>query len=352
MSDLPSCSNHDFHSHSHDDSHESGSAGGAASEGACIPGCKRSPAEKAGEPCRSQNHHHADARKASRKKLLAVIAMSGSFLIVEAAAGFWTGSLALIADAGHMLGDVAALALAFFAIWLAGRPAGPSRTYGYHRSEILAALANSVLLVVISLFILFEAMQRFAQPPQVMSSQMLVVAVIGLCINLISIHLLSDSHAESLNTRAAYLEVVSDMLASVGVILTATVMMTTGWYIADPVISMILALFIIWRTWGLLKESIDILMESAPENVDLQDLSGAILEVDGVLAVHDMHVWTITSGIISMSAHVTIGSKEDPESLLDRLEHLLDHHFGITHTTIQLETESASKRCNDICEML
>ncbi|MBX9719778.1 MAG: cation diffusion facilitator family transporter, partial [Candidatus Obscuribacterales bacterium] len=183
------------------------------------------------------HHHHADARKISKSRLLTVLALSGTFMFVEAIAGFMTGSLALIADAGHMLGDVAALALAYFAVWLSSRPAGPSRTYGYHRSEILAALANSVLLVLISVFVLFEAIQRFTHPTHVQSSPMLIVAVIGLCINLISMRLLSESAGNSLNSRAAYLEVVSDMLASVGVIIAAVIMMTTGWYLVDPLIS-------------------------------------------------------------------------------------------------------------------
>ena len=278
--------------------------------------------------------------------------MTGSFMIVEAVSGFLTGSLALIADAGHMLGDVAALALAFFAFWLSSRPAGPSRTYGYHRSEILAALANSVLLVLISVFVLFEALQRFAHPPVVQSSSMLVVAVIGLCINLVSMQLLSAGQAATLNTRAAYLEVMSDMLASIGVILAAAIMMTTGWYIADPIISSILALFILWRTWGLLRESIDILMENAPEHVNLEELSRSILAVSSVQAVHDMHVWTITSGIVSMSCHVIMCKEADPECLLADLKHLLEHHFGIVHTTIQVETESSSKICNDTCAIL
>ena len=297
----------------------------------------------------SHAHHHADARKMDRKRLLYVIGLSGTFMIVEAIAGILTGSLALIADAGHMLGDVAALALALFAIWLSSRPASPSRTYGYHRSEILAALANSVLLVLISIFILIEALQRIAHPPEVHSLPMLIVAVVGLCINLLSMKLLSHGDSTSLNAKAAYLEVMSDMLASLGVIIAATIMMTTGWYYADPIISSILSIFILWRTWDLIKESIDILMESAPGHVDLEDLSGSILKVDGVLAVHDMHVWTITSGMISMSGHVIIGQGANSEHVLDNLKHILEHHFGISHTTIQLETESSSKRCNDSC---
>ena len=300
----------------------------------------------------SPGHHHHDARKISRERLLTVLGLSGTFMFIEAAAGYFTGSLALIADAGHMLGDVAALALAYFAIWLSSQRAGPTRTYGYHRSEILAALANSVLLVLISIFVLFESIHRMASPPEIHSTQMLLVAVIGLCINLVSMRLLSDGHGDSLNARAAYLEVVSDMLASIGVILAAAVMMTTGWYLADPVISAILSLFIMFRTWGLLKESIDILMESAPGHVDLEELSNSILEVEGVIAVHDLHVWTITSGMVAMSGHVTVQKDTDSEQILDTLKHLLEHDFSISHTTIQLENEAATKRCNDICAIL
>lgn len=297
-------------------------------------------------------HHHSHARRISRERLLLVLGLSGSFMIVEAVAGFFTGSLALIADAGHMLGDVAALALAFFAIWLSSQPAGPTRTYGYHRSEILAALANSVLMVLISIYVLFESVHRFSSPPEIHSSQMLVVAIIGLCINLVSMRLLSQGSSDSLNTRAAYLEVVSDMLASIGVIVAALIMMATGWYLADPIISVVLSLFILWRTWGLLKESIDILMESAPGHVDLDQLSKSMLNVEGVVAVHDIHVWTITSGMVSMSGHVTITTGTDTQMILDKLNDLLQHDFSIAHTTIQLENESAAKRCKDICAIL
>lgn len=300
----------------------------------------------------SHGHHHHDARKISRQRLLAVLGLSGTFMLVEAAAGFYTGSLALIADAGHMLGDVAALALAYFAIWLSSQPAGPTRTYGYHRSEILAALANSVLLVVISIFVLVESLRRFASPPEIHSEQMLIVAVIGLCINLISMRLLSDGSSDSLNARAAYLEVVSDILASIGVILAAAIMMTTGWYLADPVISAVLSLFIMLRTWGLIKESIDILMESAPGHVDLEELSNSFLKVEGVLAVHDLHVWTITSGMVAMSGHVTVQKDANSEQILDNLKHLLEQDFSISHTTIQLETDTATRKCNDICAIL
>lgn len=321
------------HDHKHDHDHQSEHDHGDSKAG----------------PCHGHGHHHGDVRTMSRKRLLAVLFLSGTFMIVEAVTGIFTGSLALLADAGHMLGDVAALALANFAFWLSSRPAGPNRTYGYHRSEILAALANSVLLVVISIFVLLEAVQRFSHPPEVQSTTMLAVAVVGMCINIVSIRLLSENSKDSLNTRAAYLEVVSDLLASIGVVIAAIIMMSTGWYLADPLISCVLSVFILIRTWGLLKESIDILMESAPEHVDLEGLNKAILGVENVLAVHDIHVWTITSGMIAMSGHVTITRNTDTEALLDYLKDLLQNDFGITHTTIQLETEKSATKCVDIC---
>lgn len=297
-------------------------------------------------------HSHGDARKISRQRLLFVLGLTGTFMIAEAIAGFITGSLSLIADAGHMLGDVAALLLALIASWLASKPATPSRTFGYHRSEILAALANSVMLVVISIFVFGEALSRIQHPPEIQSLPMLIVAALGLCVNLVSMRLLTEGADKSLNARAAYLEVFSDMIASIGVILAAIVIMTTGWYIADPILSATLAVFILWRTWGLLKESIEILMESAPEHLNLEQMSADILALPGVVAVHDIHVWTITSGMISMSAHVTISEGTNSGATLSALKKLLDHEYGITHTTIQVESENEQGRCNDNCATL
>ncbi len=297
----------------------------------------------------SHGHSHGDAKKLSKKRLFTVLALTGSFMIIEAIGGFLTGSLSLVADAGHMLGDVAALALAVFAMWLSSKPANASRTFGYHRSEILAALANSVMLVVISIFVFSEAVSRFSNPPTVQSMPMLIVAIGGLVVNLISMRLLSDSAEKSLNAKAAYLEVFSDMISSAGVIVASIVMINTGWYIADPILSALLAIFILWRTWGLLKESIDILMENAPDHVNLQELTAAISAVSGVVAVHDLHVWTITSGMISMSGHVAIQETADPETILDQLKELLEHKYEINHTTIQLERENKARKCNDVC---
>lgn len=300
----------------------------------------------------AHGHSHGDPKRLSKKRLFTVLAITGTFMIVEAIGGLLTGSLSLVADAGHMLGDVAALALAVFAMWLSGKPANASRTFGYHRSEILAALANSVMLVVISIFVFGEALSRFANPPEVQSLPMLIVASGGLLVNLVSMRLLTDSADKSLNAKAAYLEVFSDMIASAGVIVASIVMMTTHWYLADPLLSALLAVFILWRTWGLLKESIDILMENAPEHVNLTELTASMAAVPGVVAVHDLHVWTITSGMISMSGHIAIQENADPELILDQLKELLEHDYQINHTTIQLERENKARKCNDICMVL
>lgn len=334
---------HSDHDHSVSAPKRDISPSGSASDSAGAP--KASAAKASG----GHAHHHADARKLSKKRILTVLAMTGSFMIIEAIAGWMTGSLSLVADAGHMFGDVAALALALGAIWLSSKPANASSTYGYHRSEILAALANSVLLVIVSIFVFAEAISRFSHPPEVHGIPMLIVAVAGLVVNLISMRLLTDSADKSLNAKAAYLEVLSDMIASIGVIVAATLMITMGWYLADPILSALLSLFILGRTWGLLKESIDILMENAPNHVDLRELTKSMSAVAGVVAVHDLHVWTITSGMIAMSGHVAIKDGSDGEVILDELKELLEHQYEISHTTIQLENESTSRRCNDIC---
>lgn len=297
-------------------------------------------------------HSHFDVRQQSRTKLTLVLGLTTLFMVVEAAAGFYSHSLALIADAGHMLGDVAALALALFAVWLASKPAGPSRTFGFHRTEILAALANSVLLVVISLAILVEAIQRFTQPPEVMSGPMLIVAVLGLLVNLLSMKLLGGHDQNSLNAKAAYLEVFSDMLASCAVIVAGLIIMFTGWYLVDPALSAILSIFIVQRTWGLLKESVDILMESAPKELDLNALSAAFLKVDGVMEVHDLHVWTITSGLLALSCHIILKENADGERVLEQVNEFIKQDYKISHSTIQIESANSLHKCVDICKVL
>jgi cobalt-zinc-cadmium efflux system protein len=309
---------------------------------------QESPAQSAPDN-HKHSHDHFEVRQQSRSKLTIVLALTTGFMFVEAAAGWYTGSLALIADAGHMLGDVAALALALFAVWLSSKPAGRSRTYGFHRSEILAALANSVLLVVISIAIFCEAIHRLSQPPEIHSVPMLVVAVLGLIVNLISMKLLGAHSHGSLNAKAAYLEVFADMLASCAVIVAGLVIMFTGWYLADPILSAILSIFIVSRTWGLLKESVEILMESAPREFDLEALTKAFLAVGGVVQVHDLHVWTITSGLLAMSCHLTIEPQADSQTVLNQVNALMEKDFKISHTTIQIELADSDRKCNDIC---
>ncbi len=306
--------------------------------------------ESSGQTQPNKNgHDHFAVRQQSRSKLTIVLTLTSGFMLVEAVAGWYSGSLALIADAGHMLGDVAALALALFAVWLSSKPAGRSRTYGFHRSEILAALANSVLLVVISIAIFCEAIHRFSLPPEIQSTPMLVVAVLGLIVNLISMKLLGAHSHGSLNAKAAYLEVFSDMLASCAVIVAGLVIMFTGWYLADPILSAILSIFIVSRTWGLLKESVEILMESAPREFDLEALTKAFLAVDGVVQVHDLHVWTITSGLLAMSCHLTVEPKANSQAVLNQVNALMAKEFKIRHTTIQIELADSERKCNDIC---
>lgn len=278
-----------------------------------------------------------------RKRLAVVFALTALYLLAEVAGGFLTGSLALLADAGHMLTDVAGLGLALLAIRFAARPASPTRTYGYHRAEILAALTNAVVLVLISLYILYEAYQRFRDPPAVESVAMLVVAGIGLLVNVTGIVILRRGARESLNLRGAYFEVLSDALTSVGVIVAAIIMITTGWYYADPLISAAIGLFILPRTWVLLRESVGILLEGTPSDVNLGEVREVLAAVPGVVGVHDLHVWSLTSGVNAMSAHVVIPDLDDSGDMLTELRDRA-RDLNIAHVTIQLEPPSWESR--------
>ncbi len=273
------------------------------------------------------------------KPLAWTLVLTGGFLVVEVIAGLWTGSLALLADAGHMLTDVGGLAMALFAIWFAAKPPTPAKTYGYYRVEILAALANAVLLLVVSVFILFEAYRRFVHPPNVLGKPMLVVAVAGLAVNLAGVWLLRRGSGESLNIKGAYFEVASDALGSVGVLLAGLIVVTTGWQRADPLIGAGIGLFIIPRTWALLRQTVNVLLEGTPPHVDLADVERVMRTVAGVVEVHDLHVWTLTSGKYAMSGHVQVADLSAGNELLRRLHALLHERFGIEHTTIQLESE-------------
>ena len=272
-----------------------------------------------------------------KSSLYIALALTLVYMVAEVIGAIVTRSLALLADAAHMLTDAGGLALALFAIHFAQKPATPQKTYGYLRTEILSAMANAVVLLLLTIYILYEAYQRFLSPPEILSGPMLAVAVAGLLVNFISMRLLSSGSSESLNVQGAYFEVLSDMLGSLGVILAALVVMFTGWTLADPIIGAGIGLFIVPRTWRLLSQATHILLEGVPAEVDLTLLEAALKEIPGVLAVHDLHVWTITSGLDSMSGHVVIEEGTDGNTVLRAAKTLLEQRFHLQHVTIQIE---------------
>lgn len=281
-------------------------------------------------------HDHTPASR-NKGRLSAVLGLTSAYMLAEVVAGFWTGSLALLADAGHMLADVAGLGLALLAITYAERPPSPRRTYGYHRVEILAALVNGAALLGLSVFILYEAVQRLRNPPEVASRAMLVVAALGLVVNIMSMFLLRAGSGESLNVKGAYLEVLSDAVASVGVIVAAAVMAMTDWYAADPLISAAIGLFILPRTWGLLSSAVNVLLEGVPEDVDLEAVRSRIADVPGVADVHDLHVWSLTSGVNALSVHVKLGDGTDLGEALSEIHQRVTESFPVQHATVQVE---------------
>lgn len=275
-----------------------------------------------------------------KTRLMGALALTTLFMAVEVVGGLWTGSLALLADAAHMLTDAGGLTLALLAIRFSERPATPQKTYGYVRMEVLSALANAVVLLLLTFYILYEAYQRFLNPPEILGGPMLVVAVVGLAVNLVSMRLLSAGSSESLNVKGAYFEVLADMLGSVGVLVAAGIVMLTGWKLADPIVGAGIGLFIVPRTWILLKQAIHILMEGTPPEVDISLLEGKLKEIPGVTAVHDLHVWTITSGVDAMSCHLVVTDMVDTSKTLVAAKETMAVAFKITHTTIQVEDQA------------
>jgi cobalt-zinc-cadmium efflux system protein len=283
-------------------------------------------------------HDHAPSAAAGyRGRLGAVLAITVVVLVVEVAGAALSGSLALLADAGHVLADGAGIGLALLAVRFAARPATPRRTFGYYRLEILAAVVNAVLLFGVAGFVLVEAWRRLSQPPEVASGLMLAVAAAGLVANAVSLWLLRRGQAESLNLRGAYLEVVGDLLGSVAVLAAAAVIALTGLQAADPIASALIGVLILPRTWRLLREAVDVLLEAAPKGVDLAEVRRHLLETPGVGDVHDLHAWTITSGLPVLSAHVVLAPGADAGRVLDGLGDCLAGHFDIEHSTFQLE---------------
>ncbi len=296
------------------------------------------------------HHHHLSARaERSRRRLLIVLALTATYLVAEAVGGWWTGSLALLADAGHMLTDVAALGLALMAVWFGARPATPRKTFGYHRLEILAALINGVALVVIALLIFYQAYERLNHPRAVESNLMIVVAAGGFVINLICAWLLHGDHTEDLNMRGAWLHIMGDALGSVGAIIAGGLMSVYGWYQADPLMSAGIALLIIWSSWHIIRESTNVLLEGTPAHINLAAVEEAIRLTDGVEGVHDLHVWTITSGREALSAHVVHAPGMVQPALLKELRGKLQDRFGVDHLTLQMETEDFEDETFHFC---
>jgi cobalt-zinc-cadmium efflux system protein len=288
-----------------------------------------------------QGHAHGGQSAAgkNKKNLAIVLGLTSLYLAAEIVGGLWTGSLALLADAGHMLTDVAGLGLALLAIWFAEKPATPERTYGYYRFEILAALTNAVVLIGISLYILYEAYERFKNPLEVQSGGMLIIAAIGLVINIVGMFILRAGSQESLNMKGAYFEVLSDMLTSIGVIIAGIIMLMTGWYYADPLISAGIGLFILPRTWALLKESVAVLLEGTPTDVNLENLRESLAKIEGVAGIHDLHVWSLTSGVNAMSVHAVLLSDDQHDAVMTRVHDFVTKNFKISHVTVQTECE-------------
>ena len=285
------------------------------------------------------NHDHGSAavREGHQKKLIMALGLTGSFMIAEVIGAWITGSLALLSDASHMFTDTAALAISLIALQIAKRPADQKRTFGYARLEILASTFNAVLLFLVAMYILYEAYQRFFMPAEIATGAMMWIAIAGLIINLISMRLLASASNESLNVKGAYLEVWSDMLGSLGVIIAALIIRFTGWTWVDTIVAVAIGLWVLPRTWQLLRESLGILMEGVPRGLDVAAIETTIRNVDGVTDVHDLHVWAVSSGSNVMTSHVVVGDTADGDAVLAGVVEAVSDAFEIHHCTIQIE---------------
>ena len=291
--------------------------------------------------------HGITATGRHRNRLVAVLVITLVVVLVQVAGAALSGSLSLLADAGHMLSDAAGVTIALLAAWVAGQPASDQRTYGYQRAEVLAALANALILIVISVVIFTEAVRRIGSAPEVQTDIMLFAAILGAVANLVSLLILRGAHEESLNVRGAYLEVLGDLLGSFAVIAAAVVIMATGFQAADTIASVVIALLILPRAWRLLRDVVDVLLEATPKGVEVQMIREHILSVEGVSDVHDIHIWTITSGVPVFSAHVVVEdgvlTARGADQLLDKLVTCLGSHFDTDHCTFQLEPATHSE---------
>ncbi|HEX4720444.1 MAG TPA: cation diffusion facilitator family transporter [Thermoleophilaceae bacterium] len=287
----------------------------------------------------SAHHHHHHHRTGDARRMRIVLGINLLLLAAGVVGGVVFDSLALLADAGHVLADVGAIGLALFAAWLAARPPSPQRTFGFRRTEILAALANGLLLVVVSVLVFVEAVARLSNPPQVHGAGVLIVGALGLAGNAVAAWVLMKGDRSNLNLEGVLRHSAADALGSLGVIVAGLVVITTGWDQADPLVSIAIGVLILLGSWRLLREPFNVLMESAPEGIDVQELGQAMCGVPGVREVHDLHVWTVTSGFPALAAHIRSDPNESPEEVRERLEAVLHERFGLDHTTLQVVPE-------------
>ncbi|EPX57433.1 Cobalt-zinc-cadmium resistance protein CzcD [Cystobacter fuscus DSM 2262] len=316
---------HAASSHDHDHSHGEGCGGHGHGHG---------------QPPRPPPPSLKEERRKDRNRLLVALALTGTIAVAEAVGGWLTRSLALLSDAGHMLTDISALGLSLLALWFSGKPADQKKTYGYYRMEILSALLNGVLLLVITVGIVLEAWERFRSPTEVNLGPMAVVATVGLIANLLALNFLHHTH--SMNVRGAFLHVLGDTLSSVGVLVGAGVMWLTGWYVVDPLISVLISVVIVVGAVRLVRDAVDVLLEAVPAHVDMPQVKELLLKVQGVRDVHDLHVWTIASGMYALSAHLVVADPKvsNNDDILSAVKHELLERFKIDHTTIQIESET------------
>lgn len=289
----------------------------------------------------AHGHHHFDP-SGNKKGLMIALIITVGIMFLEFFGGLITNSLALLSDSGHMLNDASSLALSLVAVWFATKPASPNKTYGFHRFEILAALLNGVTLFVVAGFIIVEAYGRFFDPPAVASGSMMLIASIGLLANVASAWSLmrKGDVKNNINLRSAYLHVLGDALGSVGAIIAGLIMMIFGWYVADPIISVLVALLILRGAWGIIKHTVHVLMEGTPITINPAEVKEILESIEGVRNVHDLHIWTITSGLDSLSCHILIEEEADDQRILQQAIRLIADHFKIQHTTIQVETSA------------
>ena len=295
----------------------------------------------------SHDHNHLPSEIRHEKPLWWALGLTTAYLVVEVIGAFWTNSLALLSDAAHMATDALGLMIALTAVRLSRRPPDAKRTYGYARLEALGAVANGLLLFGVGIYILFEAVQRFQQPQEIASTGMMWVAAFGLVVNLIAMRLLSAGSGESLNVKGAYLEVWSDMLGSVAVIIAGVIIHFTGWTLVDPILAVLIGLWVLPRTWVLLRDAINVLLEGVPKGVVLADIEAALRGHAGVAGIHDLHVWALASSTPALTVHVVMNDGQAPDVLRRELADLLHERFDIDHVTVQVEADHCGDDCAD-----